>query len=201
MCWILVVLSFFMGSIPFSVLVTRRMLGKDVREYGDGNPGAVNAFKAGGLRYGLAVGLLDFLKGAIPVGVAAQFLGWKDLRLTSVAISCLLGSAFSPWLRFRGGKSIACTFGVWTGILMYWAPLVMGLCLGFFVLLLRTDAWSVILGFLAFLVYLWITDADVALLIIGAVNTLLLVFRHAGDLAGGPRPRTWLSRLAIGSWE
>lgn len=126
MWFALLILSFLFGSVPSSVLVVGRLLGKDVRRFGDGNPGAINAYKAGGLRYGLAVGLLDFLKGALPVGLAAQFLGWRDFRLAAVAVSCLLGSAFSPWLGFRGGKSIACTFGIWTGVLMYEVPFSWG---------------------------------------------------------------------------
>jgi glycerol-3-phosphate acyltransferase PlsY len=195
--WIFwVIMSFLSGSIPFSVLVVSRFLGRDVRNYGDGNPGTVNAFKAGGLRYGLAVGMLDFLKGALPIGIAAQFLGWRDFRLAAVAISCLLGSAYSPWLRFRGGKSIACTFGVWTGVLMYEAPLFLGAFLSLYVLLLRTDAWSAVLGFFSFLLYLWFRGSEASLLMAGAFNALILVLKHAADLAGGPRPRPWLARLA-----
>lgn len=198
MWFALLTLSFLLGSVPSSVLVVGRLLGKDVRGFGDGNPGAINAYKAGGLRYGLAVGLLDFLKGALPVGLAAQFLGWRDFRLATVAVSCLLGSAFSPWLGFRGGKSIACTFGVWTGVLMYEAPLFLGAFLALFVSVQENDAWSAVLGFLAFLVYLWLRGVGPWLIVVGIANALVLMVKHAGDLSGGVRPRRWLLRSVGG---
>ncbi len=195
MWWFMSVIAYLMGSIPFSLILVRWRLGVDVRDYGDGNPGATNAFRAAGLRLGLAGGLLDFLKGAVPVGLAAQFLDIGGFRLAAVATSALLGSAFSPWLDLRGGKSIACTFGVWTGILMFEAPLVMGLSLSFWVTFLRTDAWSAVLGYCLFLVYLILRGTSLPLLALGAINGILLVFRHREDLSGGPRPRPWLARL------
>ena len=55
--------GFGLGSVPFSVLIGRRVLGKNIREYGDGNPGAFNVFKAGGQKSGYLAIALDVGKG------------------------------------------------------------------------------------------------------------------------------------------
>lgn len=182
-------LGFLLGSIPFSLLLGKLVLKADVREFGDGNPGAANAFRAGGLRLGLAAGVLDFLKGALPVGLARFFLNISGWELVPVAAAPLLGSAFSPFLRFRGGKSIAATFGVWTGLLMYEGPLALGLCLAFSMLLLASDAWSTVSGFALFLLYLLLRGAGMPMLFVWGINALLLAGKHASELRRLPSPR------------
>ena len=62
--------GFLSGSLPFSYWLGRIAVHDDIRHYGDGNPGAINAFKAGGWKLGILAILLDYLKGAIPVGLA-----------------------------------------------------------------------------------------------------------------------------------
>jgi len=192
----LAVMGFVLGSIPFSLLLVRWQRGLDVRSYGDGNPGAANAWKAGGFRTGMAAGVLDFLKGAVPVGLARFFVGTGGWRIIPVAVAPLLGSAFSPFLRFRGGKSIAVTFGIWTGLLMFEGPLALGLCLAFFSAFLASDAWSAMLGFTGFLAYLIIRRAEPEMLAVWAVNALVLAWKHAPDLRRPLRPRTFLHRPA-----
>lgn len=183
MWWItLTFVGFFLGSMPFSLILGKLFLKTDVRLYGDGNPGSANAFRAGGLRLGLASGLLDFMKGALPVGLARFFMGVDGWRILPVAAAPLLGSAFSPFLRFRGGKSIAVTFGVWTGLLMFEGPLALGISLALFTAALSSDAWSAVLGLTTFVVYLIARRSEPAILAVWAVNTFLVTWKHARDL-------------------
>lgn len=190
------ILGFILGSIPFSLILARWYRGVDVRKYGDGNPGAANAWRAGGFRVGLAGGVLDFLKGALPVGLARFFLEAGGWQIVPVAVAPLLGSALSPFLHFRGGKSIAVTFGIWTGLLMFEGPLALGLCLAFFTALLASDAWSALLGFTGFLAYLIIRRAEPEMFVVWAVNALVLAWKHAPDLRRPLRPRPLLHRPA-----
>ena len=83
--WILV--SFVVGSIPFAVWLGGIFLRSDIRVVGDGNPGTTNAWKAGGWRLGFFVLLLDFLKGLIPVAIAAQYWGWSGVAMAAVALA------------------------------------------------------------------------------------------------------------------
>ena len=100
--WIIV--SFLAGSIPFSVWLGRMFTRSDIRSVGDGNPGTTNAWKAGGWQLGMLVLLLDFLKGAIPVGIAVQNWGWDGAVVVAVALAPILGHDFSPFLRGRGER-------------------------------------------------------------------------------------------------
>jgi hypothetical protein len=94
------IIAFLCGSVPFSVWVGR-LAGKNIRQYGDGNPGATNAWKAGGAFWGGAAAILDFAKGAIPVLLANYVVGLEGYSLAAVALAPLLGHAYSPFLRFR----------------------------------------------------------------------------------------------------
>ena len=94
-----VILSFLAGSLPFSVWVGRLALQKDVRQYGDGNPGASNVFRAGGKGWGVLAILLDGFKGAIPVGIANFGAGVDGWGLTAVAERVRMGRGFSRMQR------------------------------------------------------------------------------------------------------
>ena len=145
------VVGFLLGAMPFSYWLGRLILHTDIRNYGDGNPGAVNAWRAGGWRVGLPAMLLDYLKAAIPTGMAHLVFLVSGWGLLPVALAPVLGHAFSPFLGFRGGKALATTFGVWTGLTLWEGPTLLGACLGLFYLLQKEDAWATILGMLAFL--------------------------------------------------
>ncbi len=105
-----IVLAFLLGSFPSGVVVSRLMLGRDIRDIGSGNIGAANAARAGGLKAGAAVGLLDVLKGLIAVLIARR-VSLDASELALVACAAVLGHDFSIFLRFKGGKGVATTFG------------------------------------------------------------------------------------------
>lgn len=186
-----VVAAFLSGSLPFSVWVGRLALHTDIRRYGDGNPGAANVLRSGGRGWAALALLLDTFKGAIPVGLAqfwGQLEGWP---LVAVVLAPVVGHAFSPFLRFRGGKAVAVTFGVWAGLTMWVAPPVLGLALGVWYALVRVDGWAVILAMLSLLVFLWWFQVEPALLAAGAGNTAILAWKHRADLRRFPGLRPW----------
>jgi glycerol-3-phosphate acyltransferase PlsY len=177
--------SFLLGAMPFSVWMGKLLLRTDVRSYGDGNPGAINAWRAGSYKSGLPALLLDYLKGAVPVSLASFKFGFAGWQLVVVALSPVLGHAFSPFLRFRGGKAVAVTFGIWTGLTLWEGPTMLGIFLGISFLLQRADAWSVILAMLGLLVYFLLRQADTFILIIWFGNALILAWKHRHDLRQG----------------
>ena len=188
-------LGFLLGAMPFSLWLGRLALHTDVRRYGDGNPGATNAWRAGGWRVGVPALLLDYLKGVLPVGTAhfiGKVSGWA---LVPVALAPVLGHAFSPFLRFRGGKAVAATFGAWTGLTLGEVPTLLGLLLVFFLAVQTADAWSVMLGMLGTLVHLLLRHSPPFILAIWAGNMLILVWKHRHDLQKFPRPRPWTLNL------
>ena len=128
---VLALAAFWLGALPFSLWVGRWLLGQDIRDCGDGNPGAVNVFRSGGRKAGCLALVLDVVKGVPFVLLAQSYFGLPEAAVLVVALSAILGSAFSPFLRFRGGKSVAVTFGVLVCI----QPPVMLIALAAFLLL------------------------------------------------------------------
>src|ERR1700704_6101611 len=108
-------LGYLLGSIPFGLLLTRAAGLGDIRKVGSGNIGATNVLRTG--RKGLAAAtlLLDALKGAVAVLIAAQ-LG--EIAAVGAAAGAVLGHMFPVWLSFKGGKGMATALGVMWGL--YW---------------------------------------------------------------------------------
>ena len=150
-----IVLAFFCGSLPLSVWLGRLFLGTDIRQFGDGNPGAANVWRAGGVRWGLLAVFLDFLKGAIPVGIANFVVGVDGLAMAAVAIAPVAGHAFSPLLGFHGGKALAVAFGIWAGLTLWFVPTILGLFFGVYLALVKPDGWAVLLGLLSLFAVSW----------------------------------------------
>lgn len=186
--------AFMCGSMPFSVWLGKRVLGKDIRTYGDANPGAANVFRAGGRGWGWIAILLDILKGAVPVGLAnfgAEITGWP---LALIALAPVAGHAFSPFLRFKGGKAIAVSLGIWCGITLYQVPLVLGLILGIFILLLTNNGWSTVLGVASLGIYLLLIAAPPWMLGVWLGNLGIIGWKHRADLKQPTTLRPWVKR-------
>lgn len=198
--WVL--LAFGCGALPFSVWVGQLALQTDIRRYGDANPGATNVFRGGGRLAGVFALLLDFLKGSIPVGLAHLQFGLTGWSLAAVALAPVLGHAFSPILRLRGGKAVAVTGGIWCGLTVWEGPTVAGILLGLAYFLLAVDGWAVISAMTGMVLYLLLTPATWnglgvrpeawLIFVIGLGNLLILAWKHRADLA---RPFTLVVRL------
>lgn len=188
-------IAFLAGSLPFSVWLPRLVLRADVRHFGDGNPGGANAWRAGGWRVGLPALLLDYLKGAVPVSLAHYVVGLTGWMLVPVALAPILGHAFSPFLSFRGGKALAVTFGVWTGLILGAGPLILGLFFALFYLVQSNDGWAAMLGTVAFLGFLLVQGVGLPLLFTWGGNTLVLAWKHRRELRQPIQPRPWVGRL------
>ena len=151
-----IALAFLCGSLPLSVWLGRLVLGINIRQFGDGNPGAANVWRAGGARWGFTAVLLDFLKGAIPVALANFVFGVEGPAMAAVAIAPIAGHAFSPFLGFHGGKALAVTFGIWAGLTVWIVPAILGVFFGIYLALLKPEGWAVMAGIFSLLVVLLI---------------------------------------------
>jgi glycerol-3-phosphate acyltransferase PlsY len=179
----MVFIAFLSGSLPFSVWLGRLLLGVDVRKYGDGNPGAVNTFRTGNKLVGVLTLALDISKAAAPVGLAYFNLGIRGADMALIALAPILGHAFSPFLRFRGGKALATALGVWIGLTIWKAslPAVVGAVIG--IALFTPPGWSVMLAL------------GVTLLVLLAWETLILAWTHRLDLRDGIHLRPWIRKV------
>lgn len=195
--WVL--LAYLCGSIPFAVLIGRVFLQTDIRSVGDGNPGATNVIRAGSRRLGALAIILEIGKGFLPVYVGRQ-QGIADWALVPVALAPVLGHAFSPFLRFRGGKALAATGGSWLALI---GPIVFPIyaTLTVPVLLLVTEhAWAAVSGMFALLWFAWLQGGPGWLSTFAALNTLLILWTHRRDL-GTPHVRPWLAAALRLPWR
>jgi glycerol-3-phosphate acyltransferase PlsY len=108
--------GYLVGSLPSGYWIGRLLAGRDVRTSGSGNIGAANVARLLGLRYGLVVLALDMAKGALPVALVLLLppaISPVDTQAVSlVALATLLGSCYSLFLRFQGGKGVATASGI-----------------------------------------------------------------------------------------
>ncbi|GIV81791.1 MAG: glycerol-3-phosphate acyltransferase 1 [Anaerolineae bacterium] len=184
MAWAIVAL--LAGSVPFSVIIARYALSVDLRRVGDGNPGATNVLRAGGLRWGGLALALDFLKGAVPVGLA-HFVGdVQGATLVAVALAPVAGHAFSPWLRGRGGKAVAATFGIWAGLSFWYVPTMLGLLLAVGYTVLTVDGWAVMLALAGVGLHLLWFNPDPVWLAVLAGNLIIAGWKQRADLRHRP---------------
>jgi glycerol-3-phosphate acyltransferase PlsY len=174
--------AFLLGACPFSVILGRWFLKKDIREYGDGNPGAANVFRAGGQKLGFLAVFLDVLKGVPFVLLAYTVFDFSNLALVPIGLCAILGHAFSPFLKWRGGKAISVTFGVIVSLPQheaFWAFTVL-VILG--ALLLDNDSWAMILAAGGTLAFLAIKEIDTWELLIMIGVLAIFTVKHFRDL-------------------
>ena len=110
------IISYLMGSIPFGFILTKIFLKKDIREIGSGNIGATNALRTGNKIIGYLTLILDILKAVIPV-LYVKFFFQESIYISSLC--AFLGHVFPIWLKFRGGKGVATYVGILFSINIY----------------------------------------------------------------------------------
>ena len=117
-----VLLSYLLGSVPTSFWVGRTVYGIDLRKQGSGNLGATNAFRVFGWKAALPVMIVDVAKGFVPVFFFPRHLATPGHWALAFGAAAILGHVFSVWVRFKGGKGVATSAGVFLG-LAPWAVL------------------------------------------------------------------------------
>ena len=189
--------AFFLGSFPFSVWIGRLFLAKDIRHYGDGNPGAANVFRAGSSKLGTLAVALDIAKGVPFVMLSNTVYHLPEAMVMGVGLSSMLGHAFSPLLRFKGGKALAVTAGVIIGLMRpeLFFPFFLSALLFFVVL--ESHAWLVVLTPVATLAYILVTGAGIWSVLFMLCILMLFAFKQANEIHGLPRFRPWLANWLL----
>jgi glycerol-3-phosphate acyltransferase PlsY len=193
---ILVVGAFGLGSFPFSWWIGKLFLQKDIRDFGtDHNPGAANVFRAGGrFSGGLAV-FLDITKG-VPCVLLAQVAGLSATIVYAVGVLAILGHAYSPFLKFKGGKATAVTAGVLLAAphkdLMMVSLILIFLCF----MIMESDGWRVVITVSGTLIYSFFTSKGIETILFMACILAILTIKNAAGLSLRP---TYRWRVKIGS--
>lgn len=189
-------IAYLLGSIPFGYLIVKLTRGADVRQTGSGGTGATNVSRRAGKLAGIATLLLDAVKGAAAVFVAAKWCDWfppdwiaADWIVLGSAVAAIAGHIFPVWLRFRGGKGVATGAGVFL-VLHPIAVLCAGVVFIIVVVLTRYVSLGSIIGAGVIPLAVWLLhvfvrrDLGFAPMLIGTtVGALLIIFAHRGNIA------------------
>ena len=181
------VVSYLLGAVPFGLLAGL-LKGIDIRAHGSGNIGATNAMRVLGKPVGLTVHALDIGKGFAASFVLARLFARGDLGLVpALGIACgsaaIVGHVFPVYLKFKGGKGMATSLGVFVGLA--WLPTVIAAALW---LIVRQLTRYVSVASMASVVSIPITMAifptwrRLEFIVFGAVVALLVVARHKSNV-------------------
>jgi glycerol-3-phosphate acyltransferase PlsY len=186
---ILIAASYLVGSIPFGVIVGR-LKGFDPRAVGSGNIGMTNVARAGGKGAAAATFIGDLVKGAGPVAFA-RAMGFAPAVIAWAGFAAFLGAICSIFLRFRGGKGVSASLGIWAVL----APLPLVLALTAFVVVFAVTRIMSLASISAAIV---LVPAVAALagprpyLALAIAMSALVLFRHHENirrLMAGEEPR------------
>lgn len=170
-----ILLGYLIGAIPFSFFVGKFFSHKDLRQHGSGNLGATNVIRVAGKKAGILAFALDLLKGVLAFTVGHQLMGPSGASLAGAF--GILGHSYSVFMRFRGGKGVATTYGVFMMI-----SGVLALILFVFQFLVVKFSHYMSLGSIAAAVMipllLLIFGEEAAYLYLGLFIALFVPFRH-----------------------
>jgi|KBSMisStandDraft_5_1062788.scaffolds.fasta_scaffold01777_4 acyl phosphate:glycerol-3-phosphate acyltransferase len=173
---LIVALSYLLGSIPFGYLLVRGLRGKDVRQTGSGNIGATNVSRTSPT-LGFVTLLLDGLKGAGAVLLAAHLFPGNTKLEAIAALFAILGHVFPWWLKFRGGKGVATGTGAFLVLVPKAALVAMAVFAAIF-LLFRYVSLASMAMFVALPLAAWFFGLVPSVLIIVVVASALVVAKH-----------------------
>jgi acyl phosphate:glycerol-3-phosphate acyltransferase len=199
--WLIPVVAYFLGSIPFGYLIVKLSRGRDVRRSGSGNIGATNVTRVAGKAAGTATLLLDATKGYFAVWLATHWFHASIAWQMAAVVAAVLGHMFSCWLKFRGGKGVATGLGVFLAI--SWQAMAAALVLWIIVLAfwkyvsLASVAAAASLPFLVYVFYAPHHAPPIAVSAGSAIVAALIILKHRANiqrLIAGTEPQISRSR-------
>ena len=171
------IISYLMGSIPFGFLLTKIFLKKDIREIGSGNIGATNALRTGNKSIGYTTLVLDILKAIVPV-IYVKIFYQEFLYIASLC--AFLGHVFPVWLKFKGGKGVATYVGILFAINIYFGIIfIISWFITFFVS--KFSSLSSLVGAASIPIYLLIS-AQFNQVIFFIIMFVLIFFTHRENI-------------------
>lgn len=185
--FLFLIISFFIGAIPTGFIIGK-IKGIDIRKEGSGNIGATNTLRVLGPIYGILVLFIDVFKSFMTLFII-DFLSKEKILLFNnneylifiFAIFILLGNVFNPFLKFKGGKGVATT----VGIFLFLNPIIIGLSFLFFILIVILTRYvslgSIFSSLFALVLSLFITN-NIYFQIFTFFVFLIILIRHKENI-------------------
>ncbi|WP_178338095.1 glycerol-3-phosphate 1-O-acyltransferase PlsY [Candidatus Avelusimicrobium facis] len=179
---LLALFSYLLGAVPTGYLIARKTMGIDIRQHGSGNPGAANVYRTVGKWAGITTFLIDGLKGFIPTYLALHLFAdnyWPAILCGTISI---LGHMWTVYLKFRGGKGVATSAGVFAALL----PIPTALAFAAFVLCValwgRISIGSIVACLVLPAASFFIGKHPMAVNIMVTAIGLLVIYKHIPNI-------------------
>ncbi len=182
---LIVVASFFVGGIPFGLLIARAYGIPDLRKLGSGNIGASNVLRTAGTKPAIACWLIDALKGAGPTLIAGSAIGMGGWWQVAAALAAICGHCFSPYLGFKGGRGVATSLGVILALDWRVGLIGFGIWIAI-VAVTRYISLGSVAAMLCAIPLMWLfhghQENGLQLVVAGAAVAILVTVRHAENI-------------------
>ena len=176
-------IAYLLGAMPFGYWFMRLAYHRDIRTLGSGNIGATNVHRTAGRKAGIVVLILDICKGLGAVWIAGMLSHDDPRALGARAFAVMVGHCYPVFLRFQGGKAVACFIGAFG----YLVPLAFAAVVLVFVVtvaLTKYISLGSIVGVLLFPIAAWLTaHPPQPILAASVAAALLIVYRHKRNIA------------------
>ena len=171
------VFGYFLGSIPFGLILTRLAGLGDVRSIGSGNIGATNVLRTGNKKLAAATLIFDMLKGTVAVLIASRY---GPNAAIAAGLGAFIGHLFPVWIGFKGGKGVATYLGVliglaWPGALVFAAVWIVT------ALLTRYSSLAALIASIIVPIALYFQGSS-AIAILFAIMTVIVFFKHKTNI-------------------
>lgn len=174
--YLVALISYLFGSIPFGFILTKIFLKKDIRDIGSGNIGATNALRTGGKLIGYTTLILDITKAVLPV----LFVKFNYPNLVYISALCVfLGHLFPVWLKFKGGKGVATYVGI-----LFTINFILGLIFGMVwivtYLISKFSSLASILASISIPIFIFLSEANNAIFYL--IMFVLIFYTHRENI-------------------
>ena len=180
-------IAYILGSIPTSYIMGKLIKGIDIRDFGSGNVGATNALRILGTKVGVFTLIIDIGKGFLAVNIARMIISEPtDLILILTGLFAIIGHIFTIFLKFKGGKGVATSAGVFIALV----PVPVALAFFVFVFTVWLSKFVSLGSILAALtlfvseliINIWISFAELEFLIFTFIIALFIIIRHKANI-------------------
>ena len=177
---LVLVISYFIGTISGSYIIGKLFLDKDIRKYGSGNAGTTNAIRVLGKKAGVITFLIDFLKGVAVTFIIGSF--FEENLIPMGILGAIIGHDFPFYMNFRGGKGVATTLGA---LALYNFPLTL-IC--YIVWLLGTvitkmvSVGSILFFISIIIVYTFMSELNTYNVVLVNIIALIGIIRHKDNI-------------------
>ncbi len=178
--FVLIIISYIIGSVNSSIVFSKIYKLPDPREYGSKNPGATNILRSGNKILALTIVIFDILKGFLPVVIAYYFIK-EDVYVQIIGVIAVIGHIYPIFYKFKGGKGVATSFGA---ILAF--DFILGLiCLMTWIItafLFRYSALSAIVSFTFLPIYTWLSYENYTITSIYLILAIVVIYKHKTNI-------------------